>query len=281
MAFDDEGQRGREQGEQRRPATPARSASPAALEPPPQVERPRRRRATSDERPRRPPRRPAAARSPSRARRAAPARPPARARTSGARRRARSPPARSPARRRRSTSSCRVGPDHEAREPRLRDMAFVPPARHLLRAKDLADARYAEQIDVDDMAARRRPLPRPLQPRVQTRLRRVASRLPADPPPRAGGGAAAHHRPLGLRHLLLGRPAQPRLLHDELRPHLRRSRRPPTATRFPPAADQARDPGLRGPLLRPPATPHVSRRQQPGAVPSIGPTVTSNQGDDR
>jgi AraC-like DNA-binding protein len=32
-------------------------------------------------------------------------------------------------------------------------MAFVPPARHLLRAKDLADARYFEPLDVDDMAA--------------------------------------------------------------------------------------------------------------------------------
>ena len=32
-------------------------------------------------------------------------------------------------------------------------MAYAPPARHLLRAKDLADARYAEQLDVDDMAA--------------------------------------------------------------------------------------------------------------------------------
>jgi AraC-like DNA-binding protein len=31
-------------------------------------------------------------------------------------------------------------------------MAFVPPARHLLRAKDLADARYADPIDVSDMA---------------------------------------------------------------------------------------------------------------------------------
>jgi AraC-like DNA-binding protein len=31
-------------------------------------------------------------------------------------------------------------------------MAFAPPARHLLRAKDLADARYAERLDVDDMA---------------------------------------------------------------------------------------------------------------------------------
>jgi AraC-like DNA-binding protein len=31
-------------------------------------------------------------------------------------------------------------------------MAFVPPARHLLRAKDLADHRFAEPIDVEDMA---------------------------------------------------------------------------------------------------------------------------------
>jgi AraC-like DNA-binding protein len=31
-------------------------------------------------------------------------------------------------------------------------MAFAPPARHLLRAKDLADARYAEPLTVDDMA---------------------------------------------------------------------------------------------------------------------------------
>jgi AraC-like DNA-binding protein len=29
---------------------------------------------------------------------------------------------------------------------------FVPPARHLLKAKDLADARYFEHLDVDDMA---------------------------------------------------------------------------------------------------------------------------------
>ncbi len=32
-------------------------------------------------------------------------------------------------------------------------MAFVPPARHLLRAKDLADARYFEPLRVDDMAS--------------------------------------------------------------------------------------------------------------------------------
>jgi AraC-like DNA-binding protein len=32
-------------------------------------------------------------------------------------------------------------------------MPQVPPARYLLRAKDFADARYAEQITVDDLAA--------------------------------------------------------------------------------------------------------------------------------
>ncbi len=32
-------------------------------------------------------------------------------------------------------------------------MAFVPPARHLLRARDLADTRYAEPLGVDDLAA--------------------------------------------------------------------------------------------------------------------------------
>lgn len=32
-------------------------------------------------------------------------------------------------------------------------MAFPPPARHLLRARDLADARYFEPLAVDDLAA--------------------------------------------------------------------------------------------------------------------------------
>jgi AraC-like DNA-binding protein len=32
-------------------------------------------------------------------------------------------------------------------------MTYAPPARHLLRAKDLADRRYAEPLDVDAMAA--------------------------------------------------------------------------------------------------------------------------------
>jgi len=32
-------------------------------------------------------------------------------------------------------------------------MAFVPPARHLLRARDLADAHFAEPLGVEEMAA--------------------------------------------------------------------------------------------------------------------------------
>ena len=31
-------------------------------------------------------------------------------------------------------------------------MVIHPPARHLLRARDLADARYSERLEVDDMA---------------------------------------------------------------------------------------------------------------------------------
>jgi AraC-like DNA-binding protein len=34
-----------------------------------------------------------------------------------------------------------------------RPMVYAPPARHLLRAKDLADARFFEPLDVEDMAA--------------------------------------------------------------------------------------------------------------------------------
>jgi AraC-like DNA-binding protein len=33
------------------------------------------------------------------------------------------------------------------------EVAYAPPARHLLRARDLADARYAEPLDVAEMAA--------------------------------------------------------------------------------------------------------------------------------
>jgi AraC-like DNA-binding protein len=35
----------------------------------------------------------------------------------------------------------------------MRGMAYAPPARHLLKAKDLADARYFESLGVDDLAS--------------------------------------------------------------------------------------------------------------------------------
>src|ERR1044071_5756347 len=41
-----------------------------------------------------------------------------------------------------------IGARHGITQP----MAFVPPARHLVRAKDLADARYSEPLGVDDLA---------------------------------------------------------------------------------------------------------------------------------
>ena len=44
-------------------------------------------------------------------------------------------------------------------------MTFAAPARQLLRAKDLADARYAEPLDVATLA-RRASLAGALQPRV-------------------------------------------------------------------------------------------------------------------
>jgi hypothetical protein len=43
-------------------------------------------------------------------------------------------------------------------------MAFVPPDRHPLRAKDLVDARYFEPLAVQDMARAGRPVAGPLQP---------------------------------------------------------------------------------------------------------------------
>src|SRR6478672_3788658 len=38
------------------------------------------------------------------------------------------------------------------RVPTIETMAYAPTTRHLLRAKDLADARYFEPLDVDDLA---------------------------------------------------------------------------------------------------------------------------------
>ena len=116
---------------------------------------------------------------------------------------------------------------------------------------------------------RRRPLARALQPRVPPRVRRVAARVPADPPARAGGRAAAHHRPLGRRHLLLGRAAERRLVHDELHAAPTASRRPPTARRSRRPPQHALVPACVVRAYAPSATPHVSRRQRRGAATSV------------
>ena len=100
-------------------------------------------------------------------------------------------------------------------------MAFVPPARHLLRAKDLADARYFEPLDVDDLARaaglsqahfsrefRRTFGESPHAYLLTRRLERAAALLRND-------------RPLGRRDLPRRRPAGRRLLHDQLQADLR------------------------------------------------------------
>src|SRR5215204_3835086 len=54
-----------------------------------------------------------------------------------------------------STFSCDTGCSiarNDGADP-SRQMAYAPTTRHLLRAKDLADARYFEPLGVDDMAA--------------------------------------------------------------------------------------------------------------------------------
>ena len=100
-------------------------------------------------------------------------------------------------------------------------MAFVPPARHLTRAKDLADARYAEPLTVDDLAAAagltrahfsrefRRAFGEPPHAYLLTRrLERAAALL--------------RNTDRSVTEICFGRAAQPRLVHHQLHPHLRR-----------------------------------------------------------
>src|SRR5215218_10033667 len=146
-------------------------------------------------------------------------------------------------------------------------MAFVPPARHLLRARDLADARYFDEtLDVEAMASAaglsrahfsrefRRAFGEPPRSYLLTRrLERAAALL-------------TNTRPLRRRRLLLGRPAQRRLLHHDLHAHLR-----DVTDRLPCRLPAGRRPraraGVRAARPCAPATPHVSRRQ--GAAAAI------------
>ena len=137
---------------------------------------------------------------------------------------------------------------------------YVPPARHLLRAKDLADARYVEPLDVDDLARaaglsrahfsrefRRAFGESPHAYLLTRRLERAAALL------RTTDRSVAD---ICSR----GRAEQRRLVHDQLHADVRRLADAPTArrSRRPPPAP---GPGVRRARLRAAATPHVSRRQ--------------------
>ena len=114
-------------------------------------------------------------------------------------------------------------------------MAFVPPARHLLRAKDLADARYFEPLDVDDLAARGRAVPRALQPRVPARVRRVAARSTC-----SRAGSSARRRCCGRPTARWRRSASRSACRASARS--RRASRARSASRRPPTARSSRRP---------------------------------------
>ena len=101
-------------------------------------------------------------------------------------------------------------------------MAYAPTARHLLRAKDLADARYSEPLDVDDLAGaaglsrahfsrefRRAFGESPHAYLLTRRLERAAALLRT-----TDRSVAEICFSVGLQ--------QRRLVHDQLHPHLRR-----------------------------------------------------------
>src|SRR5882724_7380186 len=108
-------------------------------------------------------------------------------------------------------------------------MTSQPLARHLLRARDLADARYAEPLTVADMAGAAGAVAGSLQPRVQAGLRRVSAPVPADPAAGARGRPTAGDRLVRSRRVLRRGRRQRRVLHGELRPGLR-----PVARGLPP-----------------------------------------------
>src|SRR5947207_8524660 len=139
-------------------------------------------------------------------------------------------------------------------------MVFHLTVRHLLRARDLADARYSEPLTVDDLAGaaglsrayfsrefRRAFGESPHAYLLTRRLERAAALRALD-------------GPHGCRHLLLRRPPERRLVHDQLHPQLRH-----VADRLPravPAGFAARaDSDLRPARLWTSAIPHISRRQ--------------------
>ena len=143
-------------------------------------------------------------------------------------------------------------------------MAYAPPARHLLRAKDLADARYSEPLGVDDMAReaglsrahfirefRRAFGDSPHAYLLTRRLERAAALLRT-----TDHSVADICFSVGLQSLGSFTTSFTRMFG--VSPAAYRAR-------YPPAADMALVPALRGARLRAPATPHFSRRQRVAA----------------
>src|SRR5882724_5426487 len=156
-------------------------------------------------------------------------------------------------------------------------MDFVPPARHLLRARDLADARYVDPLDVDELAG----AAGLSRAHFSREFRRAFGESPhAYLLTRRLERAASLHRSHRRGHLLLGRPAERRLVHDQLHAHLR-----PVADCLPrgvPAGVNTRaDSDLRPARVWPSATPHVSRRQPLGSRLASAPTVPIDSGGTR
>ena len=142
-----------------------------------------------------------------------------------------------------------------------RAWSFAPPARHLLRAKDLADARYFEPLGVDDLARaaglsrahfsrefRRAFGESPHAYLLTRRLERAASLLRT-----TDRSVADICFAVGLRSV-----------GSFTTSFTRTYGRSPTAYRaaFPPASAYAARPVLRAARLRAPATQHVSRRHE-------------------
>ena len=144
-----------------------------------------------------------------------------------------------------------------------------PPARHLLRAKDLADARYFEPLGVDDLAGaaglsrahfsrefRRAFGESPHAYLLTRRLERAAALLRT-----TDRSVADICFSVGLQSVGSFTTSFTRTYGVS-----------PTAYRaaFPPAAAPRAGPGVRPARLRAPATQHVSRRQRPARASVAG-----------
>src|SRR3954451_14642279 len=153
-------------------------------------------------------------------------------------------------------------------------MAFVPPARHLLRAKDIADARYFEPLGVNELAFaaglsrahfsrefRRAVGESPHGYLLTRRLERAAALLRT-----TDRSVADICFSVGLQSVGSFTTSFTRTYGRSPTAYRAVVPRAAPLPRGVPAGRAARaNPGLRAARVRPPATPHVSRRQRTSA----------------